>query len=224
MNFTKKTFRLGGLLLVACLISSVMLSGTFAKYTSEVAGQDTALVAKWSLTMTDGATAFTSPATAELNLFSHAYNTDIIATDGTAYLIAPGVQGQFSLDLTNSSDVAANITFDITKTGANVPMEYSIDKAFGAPGAVILNGDGALKTALNTAAIKLDVAGAATDHKDMIVYWRWAFDGTTATAGATDVTDTTLGTDSAAGTGLGAGNRTTYNLKINITATQVTPS
>jgi hypothetical protein len=44
----KNTFRIGALLLVACLISSVMLSGTFAKYTSEYAGQDTALVARWS--------------------------------------------------------------------------------------------------------------------------------------------------------------------------------
>jgi hypothetical protein len=44
----KNTFRVAALLLVACLISSVMLSGTFAKYTSEYAGQDTALVARWS--------------------------------------------------------------------------------------------------------------------------------------------------------------------------------
>jgi hypothetical protein len=49
----KNTFRVAALLLVACLISSVMLSGTFAKYTSEYAGQDTALVARWSFTKSD---------------------------------------------------------------------------------------------------------------------------------------------------------------------------
>ena len=74
----KNTFRVAALLLVACLISSVMLSGTFAKYTSEYAGKDTALVARWNfvaertrwktnLTLDDACCPFINP-----------YNTNIL--------------------------------------------------------------------------------------------------------------------------------------------------
>ena len=57
MKKTKKTFRLGALLLIVCLISTVMLSGTFAKYTSEYAGKDTAFIAKWKITPSGGQSA-----------------------------------------------------------------------------------------------------------------------------------------------------------------------
>jgi hypothetical protein len=92
----KNTFRVAALLLVACLISSVMLSGTFAKYTSEYAGQDTALVAKWDLTMKDQDDNEFSIDTPEqqLDLFSHAYDTNILADAGEQKIIAPGVSGR----------------------------------------------------------------------------------------------------------------------------------
>ena len=216
MTLPKKTFRISALLLVVCMISSVMLSGTFAKYTSTYAGQDTALVAKWDLTMTDGTTGFAvSPAVAELDLFSHAYDTNIVAPDGADYIIAPGVDGEFVLSMTNNSDVAADITFDFEKvTGsADVPMEYSLDS--GTTWVILDN----LQTALNAENIQLAETGGAVTRT---IQWRWAYDGTTATAGATDASDTTLGiafADAAT-----TGDRTTYVLKIEITATQVQPA
>jgi hypothetical protein len=73
MNMKNKNriFRVSALLLVLCFISTVMISGTFAKYTSEYSGQDTALIAKWSLDVTDGSHDFEiSPDDpAELDLF-----------------------------------------------------------------------------------------------------------------------------------------------------------
>jgi|GEM_PF-1110190 len=220
-----RAFRLSALLLVVCLISTVMLSGTFAKYTSTYAGQDTALVAKWSLTMTDGTTGFAiSPATAAtLDLFSHTYDTNIIATAGTAKVIAPGVSGDFDLVMLNNSDVAADITFAITtgdSASVNVPMEFDITDNF-ATGDTLYVGTAALQTALNNRAIQLPATNGTTTQK---VYWRWAFDGTTTLTGATDSSDTALGVASALGTGAGTEGRTTYNLNINITATQVVPT
>jgi ABC-type cobalt transport system substrate-binding protein len=53
MRKTSKTARITILLLVLCLISTAMLSGTFAKYTSEYAGADTALIAKWEIEFDD---------------------------------------------------------------------------------------------------------------------------------------------------------------------------
>jgi hypothetical protein len=126
MTLNKKTFRIAGLLLILCLISAAILSGTFAKYTNEYFGQDTALVAKWDLEMKAGEKEFSvSPdPVADLDLFEHAYKNNIAQKDGDDYIIAPGVDGEFTLSMTNNSDVAAAITFDITKTGADVPMEF----------------------------------------------------------------------------------------------------
>lgn len=212
-----KTFRIGALLLVVALISTVMLSGTFAKYTSEYAGQDTALVAKWNLTMTDNANIpfAISPATAQLDLFKHAYDGKIVASAGADKIIAPGVKGSFVLNMTNNSDVAADITFDITEDTANaaVPMEYSFDSSF--PTTSTYLGAANLKTALNSENIQL---AETNGTKSQTVYWRWAFDGTALT-GATDATDTALGTASAAAT-----DPTGYKLDIKIIATQVAPT
>ncbi|MDD4172314.1 MAG: hypothetical protein PHQ94_08755 [Syntrophomonas sp.] len=223
MTLPKKTFRISALLLVVCMISSVMLSGTFAKYTSTYAGKDTALVAKWDLTMTDGATEFAvSPdaAAAELDLFSHAYDTNIVDQDGADYIIAPGVDGEFVLSMTNNSDVAADITFDFEKvTGsADVPMEYSLDS--GTTWVILDN----LQTALNAENIQLAETGGAVTRT---IQWRWAYD-TAAQAGSTpalasdDASDTDLGIASADAVDADEP-RTSYILNVAITATQAEP-
>jgi hypothetical protein len=236
----KNTFRVAALLLVACLISSVMLSGTFAKYTSEYAGQDTALVARWDLTMTDGETAFSvAPAVATLDLFSHLYDTNILSTAGTEKIIAPGVSGDFVLSLTNNSDVAADITFDITEADGNpsnprIPMEFSIVDNFETTGK-ILNGVDALENALNIEAIHL---GHTNGNANRTVYWRWAYDNTGKelmdyygvdngnpdedNPGYIDnanEADTALGVASASGA-----SRTKYTLNIKVIATQSVPA
>jgi hypothetical protein len=98
----KNTFRVAALLLVACLISSVMLSGTFAKYTSEYAGQDTALVARWSFTAQGSSNNIGDlgdmGSATELALFDHYYDTHINGTwtDGT-YIIAPELRMNLQL-------------------------------------------------------------------------------------------------------------------------------
>jgi hypothetical protein len=240
----KNTFRVAALLLVACLISSVMLSGTFAKYTSEYAGQDTALVARWDLTMTDGETEFSvAPNVATLDLFSHLYDTNILSTAGTEKIIAPGVSGDFVLSLTNNSDVAAEIKFDISKTGAEIPMQFAItdnedfdfdDEDYQD---LILDDIGELTDALNGALsdeifdesyqnglIELAASDDESNSKSTIkVHWRWPFGTSDLVNDETNVADTTLGTDSAAAAAPPDGQRTSYTLNIAITATQVEP-
>jgi hypothetical protein len=220
----KNTFRIGALLLVACLISSVMLSGTFAKYTSEYAGEDTALVARWSLDIKEGddhGFALAPDEAATLDLFGHTYSTNMLNADGHP-IIAPGVDGDFVLYLANNSDVAADITFDIDKTGVSVPMEFSIVDNF-LTTADILTDYEELEEALNDSAIHLDQSGGSSDDTNITVYWRWAYNGATATAGATDDTDTTLGTDSNTSYSDAAGTRDSYTLTIKVTATQAAP-
>lgn len=220
MRKTSKTARITILLLVLCLISTAMLSGTFAKYTSEYAGADTALIAKWDVTVKEGTTEFSvSPAVANLDLFSHAYDTDINQVDGEDYIIAPGVSGDFVLNVANTGDVAAKMTFDFTVSGTEtvytVPIEYRLAK--------VGQGDeegwddlAALKTALEA---KMQNVAAGTGEAEETVEWRWPYEASGEVYdGSTDLTDTALGTDSV------TNNHSTYILTIKATATQIQPT
>ncbi len=129
MKNKNRIFRVSALLLVLCFISTVMISGTFAKYTSTYAGQDTALVARWSLT----STSFTGETVAgiyDLPIWDHDYTTNIYEKDGDNYLIAPGIKGSFGVQFSYDADVDADLTFKFTKSGDasdTVPIQYSID-------------------------------------------------------------------------------------------------
>ena len=231
-----KTFRIGALLLVVVLISTVMLSGTFAKYTSEYAGQDTALVAKWSLAMTaDGTELGISPSSVSLDLFDHSYNTHINKmTNANEYIIAPGVDGEFVLKMNYLADVDADvkITIEALPGNASVPMEYSVDgtswvnlddlsdeiKKSTLEDTGDISTDAAI-AATNFRLVKSEVGATAAKTVSQTVKWRWAFDGTTTSTGATDVSDTALGTSSVAVTG-----PTKYGIKVTIRADQVAPT
>jgi hypothetical protein len=203
----KNTFRVAALLLVACLISSVMLSGTFAKYTSEYAGEDTALVARWSFT-SDLLAEGTATVPAELDLFGHLYDTHINPTgidgeDEERYIIAPGIQGEFTVDFTYDADVDADLTFDFTKSGnysavpaengisgtaaAPVPIQYSLDPNFNTIYYDLEDlEDNIIDVATNTTISKVSpghytikdtvAGGAVTINKT--VYWRWPYETT----------------------------------------------
>lgn len=133
MTNKKKVFRIASLLLVLCMISTVMISGTFAKYTSEYSGQDTALVARWNFTGDFDNKALTGTSL-ELPIWDHDYVTNIYentAVDKTGnYLIAPGISGSFDVEFSYDADVTADLTFNFTKTGTaskKVPIQYSLD-------------------------------------------------------------------------------------------------
>jgi hypothetical protein len=231
----KNTFRIGALLLVACLISSVMLSGTFAKYTSEYAGQDTALVASWSLDIKDGANngfALSPADPVDLDLFLHEYDNNILATADDQKIIAPGVSGKFVLNIANNSDVAAEIDFDISEDedGPDIPMEFGIgeDFDFDTHGATIYEDVDDLTYALNVlnGGIKLTASdGAPNNTESVTVHWRWKFErgADQGQIDTNDASDTNLGKASyTAYTGAGAA-RIGYILTVKVKATQLEP-
>ncbi len=209
MTLTKNVWKAAALLLILALISAVMISGTYAKYTSTFAGEDTALVAKWKVIGTGGGISLTEGGTADLDLFSHAYDNNLIASEGGVYILAPGVGDKFVLSFTNESDVDVEITFDIAATGTaiNLPIEFSLDDFDTDP--LTLN---ELNTELadTFADIPADPDGS-DPATTATVSWRWAFDGDNAV-------DTGFGTASA------GVERSTYGLTINATASQKTPS
>ena len=126
----KSTFmRTAGIMLVLCLILSCTVFGTMAKYTSDIEGTDTAVVASWKINVgTQDITTVTDPLT--FNLFSTIKDFDGSAEDdvtGTK-TVAPGTSGSFDLEIENASQVTARYTVELTESTPNtIPLQYSVD-------------------------------------------------------------------------------------------------
>ena len=173
-----KMMRIASVLLVAVLLSTCAISGTFAKYTSVATGTDSARVAKWAFEIND--TALTDTFTFDLfktiQDTDGSAETDMSPVDGT--IIAPGTKGSFAIKLENTSEVTAQYAVAFTATNANnIPVQFSLDGS-------------TWKTAisdLDIAAAESTQLAAGTGSATITVYWQWAFNGS-------DATDTALGT------------------------------
>lgn len=204
MTTTKKNkiFLALPILLLLGLISTAMISGTFARYASEYAGQDTALVARWSFTgeFNDAELSGTDMI---LPIWDHTYATNLYTPAGDNDLIAPGVQGAFKIAFSYDADVDADLTFRLTKSGTapynaheQVPLQFSLvpdfddtDKLFYDIGALqdaimatasttstaTITGSAGTYVVTNTAeASGADPAGPIS--VEQTIYWRWPYD------------------------------------------------
>ena len=185
--------RIASALLVAVLLTTCAISGTFAKYTTTASGDTSARVAKWG---------FGTATEIEFDLFSDNYNDVVVGTDG-ALVVAPGTTGTANIVLVADDEAAATevaYTFD-----ANI--EIDCDPALLAKLQWKLD-DGEFGTFadLKDAIDELDgdYAPGETPDATFSITWEWAFDGD-------DTTDTQLG---AAGTA-------EVTVTISFTATQV---
>ena len=170
--------------LLLTIVALYLVSGTYAKYTSEFAGSDKAIVAKWVVSDddvekninifdvskiydTNGETAYTVNAGTD--------DTDVV--NGTDKgIIAPGTWGSFTYIVSNDSDVNATYAVDYTVDEAGVPLEWSV------------NGQDWTDdlSDVSTTALNMEADDTVT------VYWRWVFEETTI-ATKSDTTDTALG-------------------------------
>ena len=179
-----KLFILGICTVMVALVSLSLVSGTWARYTSQVSGEDSARVARWGFTVTDKSYGYNGGAVSQkfnFNLFGTVNEADtttteehIAATDGT--IIAPGTGGSFDLVLTNNSEVTAEYSIDYTVTNSSsIPVEFSVDGSTW----------GALQDVTASDATKLAHTNGSTT---VTVYWRWPIGAESANAG-----DTALG-------------------------------
>ena len=173
-----------GLVMFVSVIAVILVSGTYAKYTSSVSGSDTATVAKWDIkagVAGEEVSITGSNATVSFNLFDTILDTETgeTETDVTTGKIAPGTMGSFELSVKNDSEVNAEYTIAFELDVTSLPLEFKIN-------------DGEWTSSLSdidTTALDMNTSDTAT------VQWRWAYettadDGTT-TAG--DTIDTNLG-------------------------------
>lgn len=114
----KKNFmmRAASALLVAVLLSTCTISGTFAKYTTTASGSDQARVAKWGVEVSGMAS----------NLFAKTYATDTGNALGNVVVadekvVAPGTKNDTGVNfsLTGTPEVAVHVEFKVTNAAGD---------------------------------------------------------------------------------------------------------
>ncbi len=239
-----KMMRLAAILLVAVLLSTCAISGTFAKYVTSATAADTARVAKWGIEI---ATWNTDDEAA--TLFSAEYDDTVAAYNKTDLLVAPGTKNSntakfsikgtpevdFKLDflMTVEKDVVVpageyldwttgNSTTDKFTVGADYyPIVFTLTqtKTKGSESTTVLaTGNlAAIKAKFDDLSQATVKANQAFDEEYTLT-WVWDFDDSG--KGTNDKADTLLG-NHAAGLATDEGVETTLKYQISITATQI---
>ena len=196
-----KMMRIASALLVAVLLTTCAISGTFAKYVTTESGSDQARVAKWGVEITVDS----------FDLFTDKYETDdttatftgdySVKSDGDDVL-APGTEGTFTnIAITGTPEVAVEVAVASTVT---VSGDWVVAGDFYCPIVVTVGTTDIAGTSFTSAtdfaaAIETAIEGyseqyAPNQHLSAIdanfdISWAWAF----STSDENDVKDTVLG-------------------------------
>lgn len=234
-----KMMRLAAVLLVAVLMTTCAISGTFAKYITQDDGSDFARVAKWGVVIeaedfdmftTDYETEDTSKYTGEFSVSS--------ATTDRDDVLAPGTTGSFAdIKITGTPEVAVDVA--IVATVELSDNWVDADDSFYCPIVITINDTTFCGLDYDNAgdfadAIKANIDGKSAqyapntnlattyDNSNLDISWEWAFDDAAhveldceCVAGAqNDIDDTFLG-DAAVEEDL------TISIAVDITVTQI---
>lgn len=215
-----RMMRLASVLLVCVLLTTSVISGTFAKYTTTASASDTARIAKWGI----GA-----PANLNFDLFAaDAFdNGKVASSNGTDKVLAPGTAHEQTINLFaitgGAPEVMYNYTVALTVDKAASTTIAKLDSLAGftwtltAPGKAKQTFDtfAKLQTAVNGLsetgiAPNTLPAGYQTGDNTMAIGWAWEFGDP-----ANNTADTAAGNEAA------AGDLDTFELTLTITAEQV---
>lgn len=193
-----RMMRLASGLLVAVLLSTCTISGTFAKYVTEGSASDSARVAKWGVSVKADYT----------NLFENSYATtdawegdsDNVSVKAEVDVVAPGTSGtlaDFTVTGTPEVDVAVTYTAGLKFENWNIASgeycpiviqvngtNYYIGQTIGG---VTIEGIKQLETAVEAAIVdsakkynaNTDLSIADNVAADLAVSWHWMFTGDT---------------------------------------------
>lgn len=177
---TKKNLmmRIASVLLIAVVLTTSVIGGTLAKYTSQANISASVTVAKWDVKLNGGTFAATTSFdfTETWTDSNGSAEEDVVSTPKK--LLAPGTKGSFNLIVKNDSQVNAkfDITFDFAGL-STLPLNFTY------------------KIGSNSYASGDDIDLAIGETKTVTVEWEWPYE---AVAPRTDADDTDLG--AAAGT------------------------
>ena len=234
-----KMMRAAAGLMIATLLTTSVISGTFAKYVTSADATDSARVAKFGVEITANGT-----------MFATAYNTDDTTITGISQsvisssssdsndvknVVAPGTSGDLvESTITGTPEVAVNVkrVATLELNGWSSKQDKNADASYYCPIVITVNNteyyglDYANETAFKNAveaAInadnknyepKTDLSSKKTDTLD--VKWKWAFEGGNGeSVNRTDYADTYLGDQAATATAA------SISLKVVTTVTQI---
>ena len=180
-----RMMRLAAFLLVCVLLTTSLISGTYAKYVSTATATDTAKVAKWQINVGTVNIAQADTQVITFGLFDTINDTDGSGEEKhvSAGLIAPGTKGAFDVTITNNSEVHANIKAALSakETNGDIPIQYSVDGT---------------TWKANLADLSVDENLAPGASAEVKVLWQWVYE----VDKAGDTADTLLGIAAASGT------------------------
>lgn len=237
-----KMMRMASALLVATLLSTSVIAGTFAKYTTTNSGTDTARVAKWGVQITaNGSTFATSygkkDASGEISTTTNSVlssTKDSTEANVIKNVVAPGTSGTMAkMTLSGTPEVMVNVNYkgefaldDNWKVGNDFycPLIIKVKNSQGQETTIQqsteINSVTAFNNAVNNAiaayskeyAANTDLSSETVKGDSLTVSWEWPFAGTGDEAIQTDAKDTALGD---------ADTAATVTLKVTTTVDQI---
>lgn len=119
-----KMMRLASILLVCVLLTTSVISGTFAKYVTSDSASDTARVAKWGVTALAsgnlfGSNYYSDTETGNQNEISATVKYNADAINGTDNIVAPGTQNSTGITIAVSGQPEVANTVAVTAAAGN---------------------------------------------------------------------------------------------------------
>lgn len=214
-----KMMRIASVLLVAVILTTCAISGTYAKYVTSGNGSDTARVAKFGVTVTGTANTFKETYPKD-DTSATLIGNSVVSTED---VVAPGTSGSMAaFTITGTPEVAVNVKFAGTlelgdkwvdsASAYYCPIEVTV-------GDQTYKGNDYTSADLFEAAVNAKIATYSKDYvagTDLstiggnapVITWKWAFEGN-------DDNDTYLGDQAA------AGNAATIFLDVTAIVTQI---
>lgn len=215
-----KMMRLASVLLVAVILTTCAISGTFAKYVTETPASDSARVAKFGVTVTGTANTFKETYPKDDTSVTLTGNSVVSTED----VVAPGTSGSMAaFTLTGTPEVAVNVKFTGTlelgdkwvdsSDAYYCPIEITVgDQTY--KGKDYTSADlfeaavnGKIATYSNNYEAGTNLNGIGGDAP--VISWKWAFEGND------NVKDTYLGDEAA------EGRAAEISLSVTATVTQI---
>lgn len=217
-----KMMRLASVLLVAVILTTCAISGTFAKYVTETPASDSARVAKFGVTVTGTANTFKETYPKDDTSVTLIGNSVVSTED----VVAPGTSGSMAaFALAGTPEVAVNVKFTgILELGDKwvdssdayyCPIEITVgDQTY--KGKDYTSADlfeaavnGKIATYSNNYEAGTDLSTSAVSNNAPVISWKWAFEGND------NVKDTYLGDEAA------EGRAAKISLRVTATVTQI---
>ena len=185
-----KMMRIASVLLIAVMMSTCAISGTFAKYVTSGESKDVARVAKWGVEVTGYADMFETQYAKDDASYSLTSNS--VISSNSDKLLAPGTSGTLTdVVLSGTPEVAVRVTYEATVDLSNwnisgveyyCPLVITVEgnDYYGMDYASEAEFETAIKTAIE--ACKADyspntnLGATGVDAKAPSVSWAWAFE------------------------------------------------